>query len=130
MDRVRIAALGSGGDGIAEDGTFVPFAAPGDLVEVEREAKRARLVRLVEEGADRTTPPCPHFGVCGGCRTQHIGARTYADWKRDLVVRALERTGISRPVDPLVDAHGAGRRRMTLHVFGGRAGYMAGALTT
>ena len=39
----------------------------------------------------------------------------YRDWKRGLVVEALARAGIDAAVGPLVDAHGAGRRRATFH---------------
>ncbi|MHB8766928.1 MAG: class I SAM-dependent RNA methyltransferase [Deferrisomatales bacterium] len=56
---------------------FVPFAAPGDRVEVEvlREKRRhleTRLLRVLEPSPLRRTPPCPHFGVCGGCQWQHL----------------------------------------------------------
>lgn len=56
---------------------FVPFAAPGDLLEVEilRERRRyleARIVRVLEPSPLRRPAPCPHFGVCGGCQWQHL----------------------------------------------------------
>ena len=56
---------------------FVPFAAPGDLVEVEvvRRRKRhleTRLVRVLEPSPLRREPRCPLFGVCGGCQWQHL----------------------------------------------------------
>lgn len=56
---------------------FIPFAAPGDLVEVEmlREKKRyaeARILHLLEPSKIRRDPPCPQFGTCGGCQWQHI----------------------------------------------------------
>jgi 23S rRNA (uracil1939-C5)-methyltransferase len=46
---------------------------------------------------------------------QHWAAPHYQTWKRDLVVEALAQAGIATPVAPLVDAHGAGRRRAVLH---------------
>jgi 23S rRNA (uracil1939-C5)-methyltransferase len=39
----------------------------------------------------------------------------YREWKRDLVIEALKREGVSAKVEELVDAHGAGRRRATFH---------------
>ena len=36
-------------------------------------------------------------------------------WKRGLVENALRNAGLSLDVAPLVDAHGAGRRRVTFH---------------
>ena len=64
---------------------------------------------------ERIAPFCPHFGVCGGCAIQHWDAAPYRAWKRDLVVATLAQAGIDCDVAPLVDAHGAGRRRITLH---------------
>ena len=56
---------------------FVPFAAPGDEVEVEivRERRRyviTRLVRVITPSPLRREPRCPHFGRCGGCQWQHL----------------------------------------------------------
>jgi 23S rRNA (uracil1939-C5)-methyltransferase len=64
---------------------------------------------------ERIAPFCPHFGVCGGCAIQHWNAAPYSAWKRELVATTLAQTGIDCDVAPLVDAHGAGRRRITLH---------------
>ena len=56
---------------------FVPYAAPGDRVEVEvvRERRRyvqTRLVRVIEPSPLRRPARCPHFGTCGGCQWQHL----------------------------------------------------------
>ena len=64
---------------------------------------------------ERIAPFCPHFGVCGGCAIQHWETERYRAWKRDIVVTTLAQAGIACEVAPLVDAHGAGRRRITLH---------------
>ena len=108
---------------MTEDGVFVPYTAPGDLVEIEGEGKRAALVRLVEPGPVRTAPPCIHFGTCGACATQHIAPDAYRAWKHGNVVRALGSAGIDHEVAPLIDAHGEGRRRVTLALKHGVAGY-------
>ena len=53
----------------------------------------------------------------------------YQDWKRSIVEETLRRARIDAPLDLLLDAHGEGRRRVTLHArFPGasaRVGYMA-----
>jgi 23S rRNA (uracil1939-C5)-methyltransferase len=108
---------------VTEQGTFVSYAAPGDLVEIEGEGKRATLLKVVEPSADRVAPPCIHFGTCGACQTQHIAHEAYRTWKHGLVKRALESAGIKAEVAPLVDAHGEGRRRVTLALKHGVAGY-------
>lgn len=116
-----INRLGSRGDGVADTdaGTiYVPYALPGEAAEVEPwpgHADRRHLIKLDVASAERITPICPHFGVCGGCALQHLATARYRDWKRALVVAALQRVGIDVPVDDLIDAHGEGRRRAVLH---------------
>lgn len=128
-----IADLGARGDGIARPDSgapvYVPFALPGERVRATVAGNRATLVGVETPSPDRVDPPCPHFTQCGGCAVQHLTEPAYRDWKRGLVVTALAHRGIDAPVDPLVDAHGVGRRRATLHVVfakgGPKAGFMA-----
>lgn len=113
MTKITIASLGVRGDGVAmgPDGPLhVPFAVPGETVDL---SSGAPVVH--PSSADRIAPFCPHFGRCGGCRMQHLAPIPYADWKRGIVVAALERAGIRADVAPLVAAQGAGRRRVILH---------------
>jgi 23S rRNA (uracil1939-C5)-methyltransferase len=122
IEHLTIAHLGKRGDGIAEtpDGpVYVPYALPGETVEVEDwpgHPDRRRLLRVEIASSGRIAPICPHFGVCGGCAVQHWRWEDYCAWKRDLVVAALVQAGIATDVDDLVDAHGEGRRRIVLHV--------------
>jgi 23S rRNA (uracil1939-C5)-methyltransferase len=113
-----IERLGHRGEGIArtEEGlVFVPFALPGESVLAETEGERARLVDILAPSPDRVAPYCDHFGRCGGCVAQTLAPQAYAEWKRGLVATALRNAGLDIAVAPLVDAHGAGRRRVTFH---------------
>jgi 23S rRNA (uracil1939-C5)-methyltransferase len=91
--------LAFGGDAVGRiDGkaVFVPFGAPGDVVEVEVDVdrerwSRARLVRIAAPGPDRTPPPCPHFERCGGCQWQHLASSAQRDAKRAIVAEHLAR---------------------------------------
>jgi 23S rRNA (uracil1939-C5)-methyltransferase len=71
------------------------------------------------------------FGKCGGCALQHWAQEPYRAWKRQLVVDALARRGLDGvEVMPLVDAHGIGRRRVTLTVEKGQPGSRRTAVMT
>ncbi len=126
-----IARLGQRGEGVAPgaDGPiYVPYALPGDVILAEIEGMRGRLVEVVAPSPDRIAPFCVHFGSCGGCAVQALAPRSYADWKRSLLVEALRHAGMEPEVGNLVDAHGRGRRRATFHArFDGgkpRVGFM------
>ncbi len=121
VDRLTIDRIGRRGDGVAasDDGPiYVPYALPGEVVEVDPwpgHPDRRHLLRVDAASPDRIMPICPHFTVCGGCALQHWATGRYRAWKRDLVTDALRQAGIVATVDDLVDAHGEGRRRVVLH---------------
>ena len=121
-EQLTIARLGHRGDGIADTPAgpvYVPYALPGETVTVEAVAghpDRRHLVHVDKSSHERAQPICKHFGQCGGCAMQHWSLAEYHLWKRSLVVEALAQAGLVAPVDEvIVDAHGAGRRRVVLH---------------
>ena len=121
LNDLVIDHVGHLGDGVAvADGqnVYVPYTLGGETVEVAPVPAiptAARLMQVERASPERIAPFCPHFGVCGGCAIQHWETERYRAWKRDLVVETLAQAGIDCEVTPLVDAHGAGRRRITLH---------------
>jgi len=80
IETIRIESIADKGMALGRlDGkaAFIPFAAPGDLAEIEivKDKKRhieGRIVRLIEPSPFRRRAPCPQFGKCGGCQWQHI----------------------------------------------------------
>jgi len=75
---------------------FVPFGAPGDVVDVQIDKKRSsyavgHIERIVKAGAVRVEPRCEHFTVCGGCRWQHLPYEFQLQCKQQQVKDALER---------------------------------------
>jgi 23S rRNA (uracil1939-C5)-methyltransferase len=98
---VTIEKLVYGGDGLArhEGATvFVPFVLPSERVSAEpverkKDFIRARLARVVEASRERVAPPCPHFGVCGGCDYQHIPYDAQLRYKTQILRETLRRTG-------------------------------------
>ena len=115
LEQVSIVALDANGQGVAANGAIVPLALPGERTLVKLEGKRAELIEMLNAAPERAEPICRWFGRCGGCAAQHMSASLYRQWKRGLVVEALEREGLATAVGDLVDAHGAGRRRATFH---------------
>jgi 23S rRNA (uracil1939-C5)-methyltransferase len=116
---VTVTRLGALGDGVAETANgrlHVPLAAPGDIARVTPAGKdRAELVEILSAGPARVTPPCRHFGRCGGCALQHLAPEFIAEWKRDMVAAALARAGLSGDkVAPTIAIPPATRRRATL----------------
>jgi 23S rRNA (uracil1939-C5)-methyltransferase len=120
VETLTIDHVGHFGDGVAlvdGDDVYVPYTLPGETVEVAGvgHPDRRRLLNVAQASPERIIPFCPHFGVCGGCAIQHWDPAEYRAWKHSLVVEALRLAKLDCAVAPLIDAHGAGRRRITLH---------------
>lgn len=90
VETVRVFAAADRGMAMGHlDGkvAFIPFAAPGDVVEVEvvRERRRhveTRLLRVLTPSPLRRPPRCPRFGTCGGCQWQHLPYAEQLEAKR------------------------------------------------
>ena len=127
----KIERLGRHGVGIAEDEggrIYVPYTLPGEDVVAQTDGERGKPLQILTPSSERIEPFCRHFTMCGGCALQHANPEFVAAWKRQIVVKALENRRLPADVAPVIDAHGAGRRRVALHVRrdGGRlaAGFM------
>ena len=119
-ERLVIDHVGQRGDGVARvNGAtrYVPYTLPGETVDAAALAApdRMQLVAIRTPSPQRIHPLCAHFGVCGGCAIQHWQPDAYRAWKRQLVIDTLARAGIDVEVTDMIDAHDAGRRRVTLH---------------
>ena len=76
----------------------IPEAIPGEKVEVEAERptskwSKAPITNIIEEDQNRTTPPCPHFSLCGGCVWQHWTYEGQIQYKTDFVKKQIEAQG-------------------------------------
>jgi 23S rRNA (uracil1939-C5)-methyltransferase len=111
---LAIDDLAFGGEGVGRaDGyvVFVPGGVPGDRLRVRLEQARARYGRgviesLEEASAQRTSPPCPYFGRCGGCRLQHVAYPAQLEFKAKQVADVLQRVGDLRGFElrPIIGA--------------------------
>jgi 23S rRNA (uracil1939-C5)-methyltransferase len=110
-----IESVGGEGDGVAPGPVFVPFTLPGERVRASGAGERRELLAVLAESPDRTAPPCPHFGVCGGCALQHWAHGPYLAWKVDCLVRTLARERLETEMLPAFAAAPGTRRRVALH---------------
>lgn len=111
MAEVTITRLGLHGDGIADGPIYVPRSLPGELVTGELDGQVLRDVKIVSPSDQRVSPPCRHFKACGGCQLQHASDQFVAEWKVDVVRKALEVHGLETDFRALHTSPPASRRR-------------------
>lgn len=75
---------------------FVPYGAPGDVADIQLDKKKrsyaeGHIARLVNPSGCRVTPMCRHFGICGGCKWQHLPYEVQLECKARQVEDALKR---------------------------------------
>jgi 23S rRNA (uracil1939-C5)-methyltransferase len=90
---------------------FIEGAVPGDVVDVQLSKNKAdwaegHTVKIHELSADRVTPFCQHFGVCGGCQWQMLPYEKQLFYKQKQVSDNLGRIGkIPLPeMNPIIGA--------------------------
>ncbi len=96
---VEIERMLPGGFGLAHaEGLtlFVALAAPGDILRVKIERKRgsvgfASIVEVVKPSTVRVEPPCPYFGLCGGCDFQQLNYEAQLAAKVEIIRDCLHR---------------------------------------
>ena len=116
LESVEITDVAAEGKAIAKVGgmaVFVPYAVPGDVVDIQLTRKKhsyaeGRVVRFEKYSENRTDPFCSHFGVCGGCKWQQLPYREQLKYKQKQVQDNLERIGkIALPeISPILGAPG------------------------
>lgn len=75
---------------------FVPFAVPGDVVDIQVRKKKknyceGEVVRFVKYSENRVEPRCSHFGICGGCKWQNLPYKQQLQFKAKQVYDQLTR---------------------------------------
>jgi len=109
--QIEITDLAFGGEGVGRIENmvcFVPFTAPGDLVQVEitqhkKKFLRGKVVAFDTRSPKRVEAPCPYFGDCGGCQWQHIDYSQQLESKRAHLQHVLHKSAkIDYPVPPVI----------------------------
>jgi 23S rRNA (uracil1939-C5)-methyltransferase len=108
--QAHIESMAFKGYGVARTGgkvLFVPYSVTGDhawikVIETKKNYSVGRLSQLIEPSPLRTVPPCPYFGICGGCQWQHIDYLTHGRLKKEVLEEILKRLGGLKPC-PSID---------------------------
>lgn len=136
MNTVKIEKIAYGGKGLARiDGKvyFVENALPGEIVEVEitqdkKKFVEARTTKVENPSPSRETPPCPHYGTCGGCQYQHMSYAEETKWK-EIQIREMLQKQLKLPDSiflPLIPSRTPYhyRNHLTLHRVGNGWGFV------
>lgn len=101
LEDVEITDIAAEGNAIARANNkilFVPQAIPGDIADIQVTRKRTSfmegyIVKLKKPSPLRIEPFCEHFGICGGCKWQHLPYPEQLKWKQKQVTDSLQRIG-------------------------------------
>ncbi|MDE6714861.1 MAG: 23S rRNA (uracil(1939)-C(5))-methyltransferase RlmD, partial [Muribaculaceae bacterium] len=99
LENIEINDFAAEGKSIArvdEMVVFVPYGAPGDIVDIKLDKKKknyaeGHIQKMITPSGIRVEPKCEHFGVCGGCKWQHIPYEMQIAFKQRQVTDALTR---------------------------------------
>jgi 23S rRNA (uracil1939-C5)-methyltransferase len=100
LEKISITGIAAEGKCIARTEDMVIFvegvAAPGDIVDLRITRKKKNFIEAVpvrfhQYSSQRVEAFCEHFGVCGGCKWQHIPYQTQLAYKQQQVTDNLER---------------------------------------
>ena len=114
IDDLKIEKIASKGRGIGYDEdriVFVDYAVPGDVVQVRTTVKKkdyaiASILEVKKPADYRRKPVCEHFGICGGCRWQHVPYEEQLKFKQQLIEEAFQHIGQLNypPLNPILGA--------------------------
>jgi len=101
LENVTILDVAAEGKAIAKNNDmviFVPYVAPGDIVDIQLTRKKnsyaeGKAVNFHSYSTERVEPVCEHFGVCGGCKWQHLNYQAQLTYKQQQVTDNLTRIG-------------------------------------
>ncbi|MEN8229683.1 MAG: 23S rRNA (uracil(1939)-C(5))-methyltransferase RlmD [Bacteroidota bacterium] len=124
LEGVTIENIGAEGKSLARVDNIVVFvkgAVPGDVADLQVFRKKgrymeARVVNYHSYSNQRTEPFCDHFGVCGGCKWQHLPYQRQLFYKQQQVEDAFRHiAGIEIPeANPILPSDPTTRYRNKL----------------
>lgn len=101
FENIEIVDAASDGTAVAKVNdmvVFIPYGAPGDIVDIQivkkkKSFKVGKIVDIKIPSSCRVEPFCSHYGLCGGCKWQHLDYQAQLKYKQKQVVDALMRIG-------------------------------------
>jgi len=121
-----------GGEGLARiDGrvVLVPSVLPTETVRIDfGKDVHASLVEVLTPAAERVTPTCPLFTICGGCHYQHAPYEYQLARKVEILREQLQRVGkikFEGEIDVISGPPLGYRNRGQFHIAKGKIGYLA-----
>ena len=112
--RLEVTGAAFEGKAVARMEGFVVFvkgAVPGDIVNArivrkKKQFAEARVVEVLQHSPHRVSPRCKHFGVCGGCKWQHVDYTSQLQWKQEHVLESFQHIGgFDQPeIPPIIGA--------------------------
>ena len=129
VEILRFDDLGRGICYVNDKVTFVPFSIPGDVLEIEitKEKKNyteGKIVKIIKPSKNRIEPPCPYFGVCGGCAYQMLDYEKSILEKQNNVMNYFKKNGLLiKPNIIKNDTPYNYRNKITLKIVNKKIGY-------
>jgi len=130
----KVETIGKSGRGIVFDAgkpVFIDGVLKGEVVEFAVTKKKhsvsfGSLKKVIEASPERITPPCPYYGVCGGCNFQHMAYREQVAVKQEILKSNLKRIAkinYPHPVEVIKSPPSRYRTRAIVKIRDGRAGF-------
>ncbi len=106
LEKVEITSISSDGKGVGRvDGqvVFIKDTVPGDVVDARVTGRKKKVLQALPEkfsarSESRADPFCDHFGLCGGCKWQHMSYESQLRFKQEHVSENLKKlSGLELP---------------------------------
>jgi 23S rRNA (uracil1939-C5)-methyltransferase len=110
--KLNIGSMAFKGYGVARfhrKVVFIPYSVTGDevwveIIEEKRNYSMGRLKKIIVPSPWRVDPPCPYFGLCGGCQWQHIDYSIQGELKKEILKEVLKRIGGQKEIPSITMA--------------------------
>ena len=112
LNNIQLYGIHSSGRAVGSTGTgriYVDGAMPNEIVDLETDRRQrgfryGKTIKIIAQSPQRVQPFCKHYGVCGGCLWQHYSYEAQLQWKREILLNALQKYEITTPDVPNVIA--------------------------